>query len=76
MEPACGGNTGLTPGITGFPSIPVSSVVPLAVAAPWRLLTGLVGWGFAAIPRFGSVTQAWHYAVDEYASVGMMVYRG
>lgn len=68
------GNTGLTTGISAFPSIHVSSSVLLALAAgSWRRWAGVLGWLFAALTFVGSIYFGWHYAVDGYAAtIGML----
>lgn len=68
------GNTGLTTGITAFPSIHVSSAVLMALAASsWNRWAGAVCWFSALATMFGAVALGWHYAVGTYsAAIGMM----
>lgn len=61
-------------GISAFPSMHVAIAVVMAMgASSVNRLWGAIAWVFALIILIGSVVLGWHYAVDGYASIILMV---
>lgn len=61
-------------GISAFPSMHVAMATIMALASSsvsrrW----GIIAWIYAAIIMLGSVVLGWHYAVDGYASFGLVL---
>ncbi len=60
--------------ISAFPSVHVgmAALVMVYLVAISRL-TGLIGIGYLALTQLTSVSYGWHYAVDGYASIALVV---
>ncbi|MEM1274857.1 MAG: phosphatase PAP2 family protein, partial [Pseudomonadota bacterium] len=70
------GNQALGSGISAFPSVHVSSTMVLALYAHDRLgrVGTVAGSALVAVILFLSVYTGYHYAVDGYASIAMMLF--
>jgi hypothetical protein len=68
------GRTGFGSGISAFPSMHVALIVLITLYANERFPRfGLVMWGYTAFVMMSSVYLGWHYAIDGYVSLVMVV---
>lgn len=68
------GTAGFGSGISAFPSIHVALVTMIAMFA-WEIdrRLGILAWAYVVVIQLSSVYLAWHYAIDGYASILIVV---
>ena len=68
------GTVGIGTGISAFPSMHVASAAVIACfMSEFGRVTTILGTAFVAVILYGSVQLGWHYAIDGYYSIALVV---